>query len=205
MGFPHCSKHRISSSSLATPKCKVFGVICSKSLHFDSLQWTHSTNYHKLYQLLVSVKSVFQQTLPLVETETRWELKDHPYAEFGIDEMMRIDQCKHSLFGASKVAADVLVQEYERYFGMKTAIFRGASALRNPTAWVSGVSRQMCRVRDVLHRFRLQGEASSRQHPQSRSGHDVLGVLPEPTGGGGLQCRRFSSLEMLDAGGHPNL
>lgn len=63
--------------------------------------------------------------LPLVETETRWELVDHPYAEFGIDETMRIDQCKHSLFGASKVAADVLVQEYGRYFGMKTAIFRG--------------------------------------------------------------------------------
>jgi len=63
--------------------------------------------------------------LPLVEIETRWELKDHPYAEFGIDETMSIDQCKHSLFGASKVAADVLVQEYGRYFGMKTAIFRG--------------------------------------------------------------------------------
>lgn len=63
--------------------------------------------------------------LPLVETETRWELTDHPYAEFGIDETMRIDQCKHSLFGVSKLAADVLVQEYGRYFGMKTAIFRG--------------------------------------------------------------------------------
>ena len=64
-------------------------------------------------------------SLPLMEKETRWELEDHSYAEFGIDEAMSIDQSKHSLFGASKVAADILVQEYGRYFGMKTAIFRG--------------------------------------------------------------------------------
>ncbi|HVC08994.1 MAG TPA: NAD-dependent epimerase/dehydratase family protein [Elusimicrobiota bacterium] len=65
-------------------------------------------------------------TLPLVEKETRWELDaSHPYAARGIDESMSIDESKHSLFGASKVAADVLVQEYGRYFGMKTAVFRG--------------------------------------------------------------------------------
>ena len=64
-------------------------------------------------------------SLPLVEKETRWELEGHYYAEFGIDEAMSIDQSKHSLFGASKVAADILVQEYGRYFGMKTGIFRG--------------------------------------------------------------------------------
>lgn len=63
--------------------------------------------------------------LPLVELETRWELNDHVYAEHGIDENMSIDQSKHSLFGASKVAADVLVQEYGRYFGMSTGVFRG--------------------------------------------------------------------------------
>jgi CDP-paratose 2-epimerase len=63
--------------------------------------------------------------LPLVEQELRWEIEEtHPYSQ-GIDENMSIDHCKHSLFGASKVAADVLVQEYGRYFGMKTAVFRG--------------------------------------------------------------------------------
>jgi len=63
--------------------------------------------------------------LPLVELETRWEV--HPAHEFvsGIPETMSIDGTLHSLFGASKVAADVLVQEYGRYFGMKTACFRG--------------------------------------------------------------------------------
>ena len=64
--------------------------------------------------------------LPLVETETRWEIdQNHPYFENGIDEFMSIDHTKHSVFGASKVAADIMVQEYGRYFGMKTGVFRG--------------------------------------------------------------------------------
>ena len=65
-------------------------------------------------------------SLPLVEHETRWEIDSrHDYSAHGIDEGMTIDQSKHSLFGASKVAADVLTQEYGRYFGMKTGVFRG--------------------------------------------------------------------------------
>src|SRR5437016_2222084 len=64
--------------------------------------------------------------LPLVEHETRWEVDEsHAYFEHGIDETMTIDQSKHSLFGVSKVAADVLTQEYGRYFGIKTGTFRG--------------------------------------------------------------------------------
>lgn len=65
--------------------------------------------------------------LPLHELETRFEIdRDHPYAS-GIGEDMPVDSCLHSLFGASKVAADVLVQEYGRYFGMRTACFRGGT------------------------------------------------------------------------------
>lgn len=79
--------------------------------------------------IFTSTNKVYGDTpnrLPLVEKETRWELEPgHPYAEHGIDETMSIDQTKHSLFGASKVAADVLVQEYGRYFGMPTGVFRG--------------------------------------------------------------------------------
>ena len=78
--------------------------------------------------IFTSTNKVYGDTpnsLPLVELETRWELQNHPYAEHGIDEQMSIDQSKHSLFGASKVAADVLVQEYGRYFGLKTGVFRG--------------------------------------------------------------------------------
>ena len=66
-------------------------------------------------------------TLPLVEHETRWEIEPgHPY-EAGIREDMSIDSCLHSVFGASKVAADVMVQEYGRYFDMRTACFRGGT------------------------------------------------------------------------------
>jgi CDP-paratose 2-epimerase len=63
--------------------------------------------------------------LPLIELETRFELPaDHPWYN-GIDTTMPIDQSTHSVFGASKVAADVMVQEYGRYFGMPTVCFRG--------------------------------------------------------------------------------
>ena len=63
--------------------------------------------------------------LPLIEQETRWEIDpSHPYKD-GIDETMPIDRTRHSLFGASKTAADVLVQEYGRYFGLHTGVFRG--------------------------------------------------------------------------------
>lgn len=65
--------------------------------------------------------------LPLVEKPTRWDFDGID----GIDESMSIDQCKHSLFGASKVAADILCQEFGRYFDMPVAIFR-AGCLTGP-------------------------------------------------------------------------
>jgi CDP-paratose 2-epimerase len=63
-------------------------------------------------------------TLPLAEFETRWDYADLAF-ERGIGEDFSIDQSKHSIFGASKVAADVMVQEYGRYFGMPTCCLRG--------------------------------------------------------------------------------
>lgn len=78
--------------------------------------------------IFTSTNKVYGDTpnsLPLVEEKLRWEIEtNHTYAG-GIREDMSIDQTLHSLFGASKVAADVLVQEYGRYFGMYTACFRG--------------------------------------------------------------------------------
>ena len=78
--------------------------------------------------IFTSTNKVYGDTpnrLPLIELETCYEIESsHPY-HAGIDETMSIDQTKHSLFGASKAAADLLVQEYGRYFGMKTVCFRG--------------------------------------------------------------------------------
>lgn len=70
--------------------------------------------------------------LPLVEQATRWELDpNHRFSEHGISEEQPIDQSLHSVFGASKVAADTMVQEYGRYFGLKTVCFR-AGCLTGP-------------------------------------------------------------------------
>jgi CDP-paratose 2-epimerase len=63
--------------------------------------------------------------LPFEELDTRWEISSSHNYKNGINEAMSIDQSLHSLFGASKVAADILVQEYGRYFSMKTVCFRG--------------------------------------------------------------------------------
>jgi CDP-paratose 2-epimerase len=78
--------------------------------------------------IFTSTNKVYGDTpnrLPLIELAKRWEIEPtHQYAG-GIREDMSIDSTLHSLFGASKVAADILVQEYGRYFGMRTACFRG--------------------------------------------------------------------------------
>ena len=78
--------------------------------------------------IFTSTNKVYGDTpneLPLIELEKRWELPEtHRYYQ-GIDETMSIDDCKHSIFGASKVAADIMVQEYGAYFDFKTAVFRG--------------------------------------------------------------------------------
>ncbi|HMP79630.1 MAG TPA: NAD-dependent epimerase/dehydratase family protein [Pirellulaceae bacterium] len=78
--------------------------------------------------IFTSTNKVYGDTpnlLPLVEQATRWEIAPHHRYREGIAEDMSVDQCLHSLFGASKVAADILTQEYGRYFGMQTGIFRG--------------------------------------------------------------------------------
>ena len=78
--------------------------------------------------VFTSTNKVYGDTpnrLPLRELEKRWEIETGHEYEPGISETMSIDETKHSLFGASKAAADLLVQEYGRYFGMPTVCFRG--------------------------------------------------------------------------------
>lgn len=79
--------------------------------------------------IFLSTNKVYGDTpnrLPLVEFDTRWEIDSgHKYFAHGIDESMSIDASMHSLFGVSKAAADLMVQEYGRYFGLRTACLRG--------------------------------------------------------------------------------
>jgi CDP-paratose 2-epimerase len=103
-----------------------FAVNASGTLHMLELTRLY---YPDAVFIFTSTNKVYGDTpnyLPLVELETRWEIdENHQYYKKGIDESMSIDQTKHSLFGASKLSADVLVQEYGKYFGINTGIFRG--------------------------------------------------------------------------------
>ncbi|GLY05634.1 MULTISPECIES: NAD-dependent epimerase/dehydratase family protein [Actinoplanes] len=97
-----------------------------------TLNMLEATRRHSITApfIFTSTNKVYGDTpnsLPLIEQETRWELpEDHKWYQ-GIDETMSIDSSLHSVFGASKVAADVMVQEYGRYFDMPTAVFRGGT------------------------------------------------------------------------------
>lgn len=103
-----------------------FGVNALGTLHMLEMTRKHCPSATFIFTSTNKVYGDTPNALPLVEGETRWNVASHhPYAQYGIDETMSIDASKHSIFGASKVAADVMVQEYGRYFGMKTACFRG--------------------------------------------------------------------------------
>lgn len=102
-----------------------FGVNATGTLNLLEMTRLHSPEAVFIFTSTNKVYGDLPNSLPLEEQETRWEIsKEHLFYD-GIDESMSIDQSKHSLFGASKVAADVLVQEYGRYFDMKTVCFRG--------------------------------------------------------------------------------
>jgi CDP-paratose 2-epimerase len=103
-----------------------FHVNATGTLHFLEACRKHAPEAVFLFTSTNKVYGDAPNELPLVETATRWEIDEsHPYYRHGIDEGLRIDQSRHSLFGVSKLAADVMVQEYGRAFGMKTGVFRG--------------------------------------------------------------------------------
>jgi CDP-paratose 2-epimerase len=102
-----------------------FGVNAQGTLNLLELTRLHSPDAVFIFTSTNKVYGDTPNTLPLIELETRYELPlDHPFYK-GIDESMSIDHSTHSVFGVSKLAADVMVQEYGKYFGMKTGVFRG--------------------------------------------------------------------------------
>ena len=143
--------------------------------------------------------------LPLVELDSRWEVDEsHPYHPRGIDETMSIDSCTHSLFGASKVAADVLVQEYGRYFGMNTVALRGdasrGQAIPEPPCTAS--SRTSCSAPQPAGRTRCsatrgRSATTSTRRPDRR---DRPGV-PQSPSGRGVQHGRRAPQQLLHARG----
>jgi CDP-paratose 2-epimerase len=101
-----------------------FDVNAVSTLKLLELTRRHCPDAAFVYTSTNKVYGDTPNTLPLVEQASRWEIDpSHAYAA-GIPETMSVDHCLHSLFGVSKLAADIAVQEYGRYFGMKTAAFR---------------------------------------------------------------------------------
>ena len=115
--------------------------------------------------------------LPLDELATRWEYAD-PADWEGIAESFRIDQSKHSLFGASKVAADVMVQEYGRYFDMNTVCFRGG-CLTGPNhsgAELHGFLSYLVKATVTQRHFRIFGYKGKQVRDQIHS-RDVVAAF----------------------------
>jgi CDP-paratose 2-epimerase len=141
--------------------------------------------------------------LPLVELETRWDYADD---RDGVDESMRLDASMHSLFGASKVAADVLVQEYGRYFGLPTVCFRAGclTGAHHSGAELHGFLAYLARaVRDGLP-YRIYGYKGKQVRDNLHSA-DVCGAImafadaPRTAAVYNLGGGRENSVSMLEA------
>jgi CDP-paratose 2-epimerase len=104
-----------------------FGVNATGTLHLLEATRQHCPEAPFLFTSTNKVYGDTPNRLPLVERESRWEIEAGHTYEGGIREDMSVDHTLHSLFGVSKTAADLMVQEYGRYFGMATACFRGGT------------------------------------------------------------------------------
>lgn len=132
--------------------------------------------------VLMSTNKVYGDApneLPLVETETRWDYA-RPEDWHGISEECRIDRSLHSIFGASKVAADVMAQEYARYFGLRTGIFRGGCLTGPMHAGVQlhGFLSYLVKVAVAGERYTVFGYKGKQVRDQIHSA-DVVALFDE--------------------------
>jgi CDP-paratose 2-epimerase len=145
--------------------------------------------------------------IPLKELATRWDYDDPAYAE-GIPETFSIDNSLHSLFGASKVAADVLCQEYGRYFGMKTGIFRGGclTGVNHSGAELHGFLAYFFKAAAQKRTYTIFGYKAKQVRDQIHS-HDVVrafeAFIENPRPGevynlGGGKANSVSMLETIE-------
>ncbi|CAN5775614.1 NAD-dependent epimerase/dehydratase family protein [soil metagenome] len=161
--------------------------------------------------VFMSTNKVYGDTpnrLPLVELPTRWEIEPGHAYESGIREDMSVDYTLHSLFGASKLAADVLVQEYGRYFGMATACFRGGTLTgsRHAATQLHGFLAFVMRCTMTATQYTVFGYGGKQVRDVIHS-RDVLSaidaVLADPRPGeiynlGGGRVSNISVLESIE-------
>jgi len=109
----------------ATDPLTDFGVNATSTLNLLEMFRNHCPQAVFIFTSTNNVYGDSVNHFPLVEHAMRWEPEDtHPFFEFGIDETLSIDSTQHTIFGASKTAADIMVQEYGNYFDLHTGIFR---------------------------------------------------------------------------------
>lgn len=101
-----------------------FNVNCTATLYLLELTKKHSPDAVFIFMSTNKVYGDNPNKLEYIECDTRWEPQDDKFLD-GFTESFSIDNTKHSLFGCSKAAADIYVQEYGKYFGLKTVVFRG--------------------------------------------------------------------------------
>jgi CDP-paratose 2-epimerase len=142
---------------------------------------------------------------PLTETPTRWDYALPEHVQ-GIDETCRIDTSLHSIFGASKLAADILVQEYGRYFGLKTVTFRGGcvTGSRHSAAELHGFLAYVARAIAGGRPYRIYGY-KGKQVRDNLHAYDVCRAVhefylaPRPGEVYNLGGGRANSISVLEA------
>jgi CDP-paratose 2-epimerase len=160
--------------------------------------------------IFTSTNKVYGDTpnrLPLIEKEKRFEISsDHKYFQ-GIDETMSIDNCLHSVFGASKVAADIMTQEYGRYFHLKTVVFR-CGCLTGPAhsgAQLHGFLSYLVKCAVTKRQYKIYGYKGKQVRDNLHS-FDLVNAFyhyfQNPRGGGevyNLGGSRLASISILEA------
>jgi len=195
----------------ATDPATDFAVNATGTLNILEAMRRHTPNATFIFTSTNKVYGDRPNDLPLIEMPTRLELPtSHPYHE-GIDTSMPIDRCLHSLFGVSKASADLLVQEYGRYFGLPTVVFR-AGCLTGPNhsgarlhGFLSYLMRSVVvgepyvvhgygglQVRDNLHSFDLvRAFAAVHETPRAGAVYNI--------GGGRLNnCSVLEAIELCE-------
>lgn len=159
--------------------------------------------------ILLSTNKVYgdrPNSLPFIENETRYDLPQTHENYNGIDEKMSVDQCKHSLFGVSKLSADLLTQEYGRYFGLKTTTLRGGCLTGSCHAGVELHGFLSYLVKSIVHEkpYTIFGY-KGKQVRDNIHAYDVCtaidAIFQKPKSGAlyNIGGTRFSNVSVLEA------
>jgi CDP-paratose 2-epimerase len=200
----HCAAQPSHDRASAIP-LDDFDVNAVGTLNLLEATRRHAPNAVFIFMSTNKVYGDAPNELELKELPTRWEYaRGEDYN--GITENCRIDQTLHSLFGASKVAADVLTQEYGRYFGLKTGVFRGGclTGANHSGVELHGFLSYLVKVAVQDDEYRVFGYKAKQVRDQIHSADviaafDAFANAPRPGEVYNLGGGRENSVSMLEA------